>query len=187
MKTKKYLVFGLVFAFIIVTLAAGCTPARRPIEYNTPNYNQDDTINTPNVTQAPGTLPNDQNLIDDGIIRTNEMDMTMRQQLEDRIANDVEKIQGVNDAVVIINGNTAYVGIDAGRNITDQKTNDLKDQVIDTARKADTRITKVYVSADMDAMERLRGFGRDIRAGRPITGFIDEIEDIFRRPLPTTR
>lgn len=186
MKSKKCLIFGLAIVLLIAFAATGCAPARRPIgDPQAPNMNQNNTMNTPGVERAPGNLDND-NLMDDNIIRNNEADVSMNRQLEQRIATEVQDINGVNNAVVIVNGNTAYIGIDAGRNLTGQRTNDLKEQVIDKARRIDTRITRVYVSADMDVTERLRGFGRNIGTGRPVTGFVNEIEELFRRPLPTT-
>jgi len=191
MKSKKYLIFALTFVLLIAFVATGCAPARRPIEdpVRTPINNQDninnrDNVNTPGVNRVPGDQDN--NVMDDGILRANEADVGMNRQLEQRIATEVQNMEGINDAVVIVDGNTAYIGVDAGRNIAGQRINALKEQVSETARRVDTRITRVYVSADMDVTERLRGFARDVGEGRPVTGFINEIEELFRRPIPRT-
>ena len=189
MKSKKYVIFCLAFTLLMASLAVGCAPARRPIENDrAPNLNQNDRMMNPGIEPYPGQMPraDEEPLADDGILREPEMDLPMRRQLEDRIAQEVERIPGVNSAVAIVNGNTAYVGIDAGKNIIGQAGNNLEDQVISRVRGIDTRITRVFVSTEMDVNERLRGFGRDIRGGRPAAEFINEIEELFRRPLPRT-
>ena len=185
MKSKRRVMLALACFMIITVLVMGCTPARRPIGDDTQNnIRNNTTTQPPNGNPEVGQMPRSQNTIDDGILPTREMDVSMSQQLEDRIQQDVERINGVNNAIVLVNGNTAYVGIDSGKNITDNNMNDLKDQVIERTRRANPEITRVYVSSDMDTTERLRGYGTQVRAGRPITGFVNEIEEMFRRPLP---
>lgn len=194
MKLKKSFVLSLCLMLVAVSIMA-CTPARRPITENPDNqrlgqgdYNgiNGDGPNGSrfNGNALNGTGLNGNGMNGDNLYPNREMDMTMGNQMEEKIKNDVEKIDGVNNAVVLMNENTAYIGIDAKGNISDNKMNDLKDQVIERARKSNNEISRVYVSADVDVMDRLRGYGTQVRAGKPITGFINEIEEMFRRPLP---
>lgn len=199
MKPRKNLILALACFIVVGLLVMGCTPARRPMTDNQNNLNGENLRGAPaGENQNNGGIGfNDRNMInrnginngngvnDNGMFGTNGQNAnTGNDQLEDQIKREVERIEGVDNAVVIINNRTAYVGIDADGNISENKMNNLKDQVIERARRTNDNINRVYVSADMDVTDRLRGYGTEIREGRPISGLIEEIEEMFRRPLP---
>lgn len=161
MKFKKYTAFFLAFLFVIVT---GCTVPQRPIVERRP---------APNVTPAPAP-------------RTNQTPINNNQRIEENLAGEIVKINGVKSATVLVNNNTAYVGIDLAQNIESTKTNTLKDEVVNKVKNIEPTITTVYVSADVDVVGRLKGYVRDIRGGKPISGLVNEIEEMFRRPAPRT-
>jgi YhcN/YlaJ family sporulation lipoprotein len=103
------------------------------------------------------------------------------------IADRVEDIDGIRAATVIVSGTTAYVGVDLSANAEGKLTNELKNTVVKTAKKTDKTLSRVYVSADVDTVARLRNYARDIERGRPMSGFVNEINEMFRRPAPTVR
>lgn len=197
MKFKKISILLLVCALIVGIVATGCaTPARRPITDTNDNNNlpmgqpNEVGIGEPNTVAPNGTTtdPNDiatPRETGDNNTNTN-LGMGNETARETRIATEVNRIANVSDAMVLVNNNVAYVGIDLNGNVEDATTNAIKDRVITAVKRADNSITQVYVSADVDVVQRLRGYGTDIRGGRPISGFIDEIEEMFRRPIPRT-
>ncbi len=207
MKIKKHFILALTCLMIVSVFSIGCTPAKRPLTDDPYNNSENNTMRAPNGNQELGQRDYNGNSVDRMYDNFNGMDngineygvgdnnlngmngrksigMVGGQQAEDKIKSDVEQITGVQNAVVLINGNTAYVGIDAEGSISGNKMNDLKDQVIEKARRSNNDITRVYVSADMDVTDRLKGYGTEVREGKPIKGLIDEIEEMFRRPMP---
>lgn len=171
MKYKWFVV--LLVIFLAISVAVGCAPRQRILPPQ-PTPNQ-----TPDMSpqRAPQMVPG-----------------------EDRarakaIANIVEKIEGVRSATVIVNNNTAYVGLDLDKNVEGSTTNRIKKEVVTRVKNADlstTRvnayrtITTVYVTADMDTVTRLKNYSKDIQRGKPLSGMVDEIEELFRRPAPTS-
>ena len=93
-------------------------------------------------------------------------------------------MDGVDNATVVVTGDTAYVGIDMDKDLENEDTDRLKERVGDRIKDRVDSIDRVYVSADVDTVERLREIGRDIRGGRPISGFLNELTEMFRRPMP---
>ncbi|MDF2545560.1 MAG: hypothetical protein K0R93_458 [Anaerosolibacter sp.] len=106
--------------------------------------------------------------------------------METRIIREAERVNGVKNAVVLVNNDVAYVGVDVGTTIADEDADYVRDEVINRIHTAIPTIERVYVSSNPDTLGRLRGFGNDIRGGRPITGFIDQVETMFRRTIPRT-
>ncbi len=121
--------------------------------------------------------------------------------MEARIIREAERVAGVRNAVVFIdntgtnntgtnnttrNNLIAYVGIDTGTTMGDEDADYVRDEVINRIRTAEPTITRVYVSSDPDTVGKLRGFGNDRRGGKPVTGFIDRVQTMFRRAIPRT-
>lgn len=104
--------------------------------------------------------------------------------IETRIAREAERVAGVKNAVVLVNDDVAYVGVDVGTTMADEDADYVRDEIINRIHVAEPTIERVYISSNPDTLGRLRGFGNDIRGGRPITGFIDQVETMFRRTIP---
>lgn len=155
---------------LLVSLAMACSPQQRPQERTTPAPQQ-------RVTPAPEAPGN----------RTPERDATEDTRRAEAIANSVEDINGIKAATVIVTGTTAYVGVDLSGNVEGNMTDAMKQSVIDTAKKTDRMLNNVFVSADVDTVTRLKNFSKDIQQGKPVSGFLDELAEMFRRPAPTVR
>ncbi|NLM43086.1 MAG: YhcN/YlaJ family sporulation lipoprotein [Clostridiales bacterium] len=105
----------------------------------------------------------------------------------DRIAHAVQRVQGINNSAVVINGDIAYVGVnlDINENIDSiTKIQSIKEQVANAVRNADPGITTVYVSADADFVEKITRMSRELRNGKPIESFKDELDNIVKRVTP---
>ena len=141
--------------------------------------------------------PNDNNNIGEDVrrnatdnMRTNDTrDMTdnVDRNLSDRAENIARKVANLNDvnsATVVISGDTAIVGIDMKNNLEGNITDDLKGKVRKIVKDTDDKIDNVSVTADPDLYQRLSNMARDIRNGKPISGFSKEIQEILRRITP---
>lgn len=195
MKNNKIAIFlTIVLAFVFT--ATGCqtkTPQR-------PNMGNERIENRVGTNQRRNTNQNrvgnnnaiDNNKIDSNLnnnarnkdmVRTDRnLNMTDRAE---KIARNVAKLKEVNSATCVITGNTALVGIDMKDNIEGNMTNDLKRKVESSVRNTDKNINNVTVTADADLYKRISNMARDIRNGKPITGFTDEIQEMLRRITPS--
>jgi len=105
----------------------------------------------------------------------------------DNIVQAVQKIPGIKTVSAVTNGDTAYIGVNLDTNSGIDNTSEIqliKQQIADTARSVDSDIETVYVSADADFMEKITKISNDIRNGRPIESFKDELDNIVKRVTP---
>ena len=165
---KKGLRLLSLVAVLLLVLSLGVVGCQRPAK-PTPNNNMNRDINNNNINRD----------INDNNLDTNLSDRA------DKIANNVANLKEVNDATVIISGNTAIVGVDIKNQIEGNLTTNLKKKVESTVRNTDKNIKNVTVTADADIFQRIQNIGRDIRTGKPISGFGNEIEEIIRRITPS--
>jgi YhcN/YlaJ family sporulation lipoprotein len=184
---KKYALLGIIF-LLIIGLTIGCTPARRVEPEDNRNINDpqnnmlpnnQNNLNDPN--NPNNVAPRNNNTPGLNNADNNNNDETRSREIAD-IASDVK---GVDNATVVITGETAYVGIDIDKDMENEETDRVKEKVGDAIKKDAEGIERVYVSADVDSVQRLRDIGRDVRGGRPISGFLDELTEMFRRPVPS--
>lgn len=92
-------------------------------------------------------------------------------------------VPGVKGADCVVFGKYAVVGIDVDEKMERSEVGTLKYAVAEAFRKDPYGIDAV-VTADMDIRQRLREIGTDIRNGRPIAGFAEEMSDIIGRVIP---
>ena len=103
----------------------------------------------------------------------------------DDIAKACEKVQGVNNATVVVTGNTAYVGIDTDRNNVVANERNIKKNVAQAVRSSGSNINTVYVSTDANFMDRLRSVGAGLRNGRPVDAFTTDLKNMVQSITPT--
>lgn len=73
-------------------------------------------------------------------------------------------------------------GVDANADI--QLTEDVKNQIAAEVKKLVPTIDNVYVSANADFVDRMNGYWNDVKAGRPIQGFMAEFNAMVERVFP---
>lgn len=103
------------------------------------------------------------------------------------LSNVAARVPGVNGATVVIAGTTAYVGVDQKAGLEKGDTERVKRDVSNEVKKAEPRLTAVYVSSDPDTVTRLRRIAEGIAAGQPISAFDNELAEIVKRLSPTSR
>ena len=105
----------------------------------------------------------------------------------DNIAKAVQGIPGIKSATAVISGDAAYVGIniDIKSNVDNtSKIQNIKKQAADMVRNTDSNIKTVYISADADFLQRITKISNDVRNGKSIEGFKDELREIVKRITP---
>lgn len=100
-----------------------------------------------------------------------------------RLADLATKVPNVNDATVIVMGNTAIVGIDVAAKLDRPRVGTIKYTVAEALKKDPHGKTAVVI-ADPDVVQRIREMNQDIKRGRPIAGFAEELADIAGRFMP---
>jgi YhcN/YlaJ family sporulation lipoprotein len=169
---KLFLVFMVLVLSLIFT---GCQPkvSQKPGPDNM-NRTRTNVGNNTNINNKPKKG-----------IGTTDMRNTDLSKRADRIAKNVTKLNDVNSTTVVISGNTALVGVDIKDNVEGKITNNLKRRVEKTVRDTDKNITNVSITADADLYRRISNMATDIKNGRPISGFANEIQEILRRITPS--
>jgi len=94
-----------------------------------------------------------------------------------------ESVAGVRDANCVIFGDYAIVGVDVEENLDRSRVGTIKYSVAEALRK-DPDGARAVVTADIDLAQRIREIRDDIRQGRPIAGFAEELADIVGRLVP---
>ncbi|WP_240688995.1 YhcN/YlaJ family sporulation lipoprotein [Ammoniphilus sp. YIM 78166] len=105
------------------------------------------------------------------------------QAIAKRLAELAAGVANVNDATVIVFGNTAIVGIDVKADLDRPRVGTIKYTVAEALRK-DPYGAAAIVVADPDVVQRIREMNQDIRKGRPVAGFAEELADIVGRFMP---
>lgn len=105
----------------------------------------------------------------------------------DKIAKKVNQIKDVNSSTVVLSDTRAWVGIDLKANVGGNMTDQVKNEVSKVVKAEDRNIQTVYVTADADTVTRLKAIANDITAGKPVSGFISELENIGSRIMPSKK
>lgn len=163
---KMIKMFPVLVSVLIIglLLPAGCAIARKPVPQNQPN----------GVYQTPAPAQNP--------MPTNPAEVS---KIASNLSGVAARVPGVNGATVVITGTTAYVGVDQKAGLEKSETDRIKRDVSDEVKKAETRLTAVFVSSDPDIVTRLRRIADGVAAGQPISSFADELTEIAKRLSPT--
>lgn len=113
-----------------------------------------------------------------------------RSPAEDRdtaadIRRIAESVPGVERSYSVVVGNAVLIGLDLDNDQQEQGISNIKNRVAEKA-EADTRIVRAYVSSDPDTTARIRELADNVRKGRPVTEYLDEIGEIIQRLTPQT-
>lgn len=105
-------------------------------------------------------------------------------EIASHLANIASEVPDVENAVAIIAGPYAVVGIDVDEKTDRQRVGTIKFSV-NEALQDDPYGKTAVVIADADATERLRNMKDQIQNGEPIQGVVDELAEIVGRLMPT--
>lgn len=125
---------------------------------------------SPEQVKTKQTIPADPEL-------TNGMDVS------EHLEQLAKSVPNVKDANCVVIGNTAIVGIDVDAHLDRSRVGTIKYSVAEALRK-DPYGVHAVVTADIDIAQRIREIAADVRQGKPISGFAEELADIVGRIVP---
>lgn len=168
---------------LALVLLAGCgnkdtTPAP---ENNNANQQNMTTPAPANDGKNDTTNNNDNNSAVDNL--ADNADMSERaNKIAKAIVDDVEDVE---DAHVIISEHVAYAAVKIKATDPKGEAEAIKEAIIKSAKEADSDLTDVYVSESADVFTRIKEMGDEIGEGKPISGFVEELENLFVRITPS--
>lgn len=192
--------------FLISLCLVGCTRDNANndnVAYRTNNDNQPARVNydtragrpgvtdtnqtDPRLTNVRNNVDNNDNLVD---VRDNDNDLNNdngrpRMRVADQAADRIANLADVDTANVIATDNNAYVAVKLANGA--KLTNKLKNKISNAVKKTDNDIDNVYVSANPDFFQHMSDYGKDIRSGRPVTGFFNEFSQMIQRTFPNQK
>ncbi|MBQ2860955.1 MAG: YhcN/YlaJ family sporulation lipoprotein [Peptococcaceae bacterium] len=189
-RKKKFFVLSAALLFVSCLLLTGCSSEQN--RQNTPSDNNQ----TPSTQNSTNMSPNN-NGMNSGMNGTNSTDNTTRMgtsttgsnslhQRAEKIADAVvDDIDAVKDARVIISDKMAYVSVSITETAGADTAKTLKEEVGQVVKKTDTAIEDVYVMEDADTFTRMKEMVDDIADGKPVSGFIEELDNMFTRVMPS--
>src|SRR5690625_4585834 len=119
-------------------------------------------------------------------VKQNQQDediYSSHKQMANHLANVANDVPQVNDAVAVVAGPYAVVGIDVDKDLDRTRVGSIKYSVAEALQHDPYGKTAVVV-ADADVMERLRGMGDKISQGQPVQGVDDEHSAMVGRYMP---
>lgn len=135
---------------------------------------------------------NDDALIDSGMTKqlkqvknsqhNNKTDFD-NEEIAIHLSNIAGSVPNINNAVAIVAGPYAVVGIDLDKDLDGSRVGTIK-YTVSEALKHDPYGKTAVVIADGDIIERIKAMGKSIRDGYPIQGVIDELSTIVSRYMP---
>ncbi|WZL73498.1 YhcN/YlaJ family sporulation lipoprotein [Clostridiaceae bacterium 35-E11] len=187
-RRKKMFLWITMCMMLVFFVAMGCTPARRPIpERDRVDVNDEriddmqlrnDDLNDINMGH---TAPSRRPIVDDleqGDLGYGNIPNEFANNLT--VEREIEGMTGVRDAVVILYNNTAYVGIEEEGDVATENMKTMQAEIARIVRSRLNEIERVYVTSDMNRVEKLRNYAVQINKGRPVRQFINDIQNLFR-------
>ncbi len=104
----------------------------------------------------------------------------------DALSKKISEMNDINSATVVLSDGRAWVGVDLKAGVSGTLTDRLKNEITTIVKKEVNTVQTVYVTADADTVTRLKNITKDITAGKPVSGFINELNEIGRRITPST-
>jgi YhcN/YlaJ family sporulation lipoprotein len=197
---KKYNLMMIATLLFSIVLAGCAGNNKNDVAYRNKNGMQPTRVDYPN---RPGVNDADLNRTD---LRGNNVDRTdirnnagnvdrnnngvidnninekSRFRVADQAANKIADMREVDSANVIATDNNAYVAVKLANGT--KLTNGLEKQISKKVKSVDRDIDNVYVSANPDFYNYMKGYGNDIRSGKPVSGFFNEFSQTIQRVFP---
>lgn len=181
-RKKKFFVLSAVLLFASCLLFTGCSSEQN--RQNTPSDNNQ-TPSTQNSTGMDSDLNGTTNTRgvkeNDSTTETNSLHMRA-EKIADAI---VDELDAVKDARVIISEKMAYVSVSIAETADADTSKTLKEEIGQIVKETDTEIEDVYVMEDADTFTRMKEMAEDIANGKPVSGFVEELNTMFTRVMPS--
>ncbi|WP_174734617.1 YhcN/YlaJ family sporulation lipoprotein [Mesobacillus harenae] len=107
-----------------------------------------------------------------------------RMEVADKAADKVTNLDNIQRAYVMVTNRNAYVAVTLD-NGQDDVSKDIEKKVSKAVKDADDNIQNVFVSANPEFVDRMRGYRDTANEGRPLAGIGEEFNEMVRRIFPT--
>lgn len=101
------------------------------------------------------------------------------------IANNLNKINGVQKATVIMVGDTALIGLNLNDNLGNDKVTAIKREVSTKTKNLESGVTTTFITASPDLVQRINNLAVDLKNGNAVDGVKDELNNLVNRISPT--
>lgn len=113
----------------------------------------------------------------------NELNSKENQEIATRLEKATLEVPHVKAADAVVLGDYVFVAVDVDENIDRSQVGSIKYSVSERLQN-DPYGKKAVIVADPDIIARLKEVGEDIKAGKPISGIMNELSDIAARVIP---
>ena len=200
-RKKKFFVLSIALLCVSCLIFTGCgrndnnTGTQNPPATNNQTSNQTDGtdgMNGDNMDSTSGNL-NGNNAADthpasraaDNSTAAGNNDLHQRaEKIAKAVTSDIAQVK---DSRVVISEHMAYVSVSIDKTADTAESAALKDEISNVVKKTDTEIETVYVMEDADTFTRMKEIGNDIANGKPVSGFVEELENMFVRVTPSAK
>lgn len=176
MKLKQIGLLSL--ASLILATTAGCTM--------NPDRIKQQNVRDNGQLLYHGRQDRDQDNRPIGANNRNTNTMDDRVELADRAAENITKLNNVRSANVLITRRNAYVAAVLDQN-GGTMSKAVEDQIAEQVRKTNADIQNVYVSTNPQFVDRVNTYVDDVQAGRPVTGFFEQFNEMIARIFPDAK
>lgn len=106
-------------------------------------------------------------------------------EMDEKIATKLSDRRDIQSAYVVRSDRNAYVAVQT-EGTGDQKLSDkLKGEIADEVKMMSPATDHVYVSANPEWGERMKGYADQVKQGHPIQGLLTEFNAVVNRIFPT--
>ncbi len=189
-RKKKFFLYSIALLCVSCLIFSGCGRTNNNTQTPPANNNQTTTNeeNNTNNTNNGMTGAEEKARTNNTAESTNNIDNSELHQRAEKIADAVtNEIAQVKDSRVVISERMAYVSVDIDKTADTAESAALKEEVSNIVKKTDTEIETVYVMEDANTFTRMKEIGEDIANGHPVSGFVEELENMFVRVTPSPK
>lgn len=151
---------------------------------NTDNTDTSNMQLTKNSQNQVTNIKNTNNSTNNSNAQTSNVSSNLSQRAT-QIAKDINSIDGVEKATVIITGETALIGLNLTNNLNDEQISNIKKSAENKAKTSNNGIKNAAVTASPEIVQRITNLANDIKEGKPISGLADELGNLIKRVTPT--
>ncbi|WP_210608546.1 YhcN/YlaJ family sporulation lipoprotein [Priestia flexa] len=154
---------------------------------NTTDQGKDGLINDDTVRNVSYENETDNNMNDVTQEKKRDQYAESRMEVANGASDRVNALSEVKNANVIVMNRNAYVAAVLEDKKEGKLTKEMEAKIADEVKKANNNVQEVYVSTNPDFVDRMNGYVNKLEDGRPITGIIDEFNEVVRRVFPNNR
>jgi len=96
------------------------------------------------------------------------------------IAKEINSIDGVNKATVILTNQTALIGLDLADSLNDEQISSIKRLAETKAKNSNNGIKNTAVTASPEVVQRITNLANDIKSGQSTSDLTDELRSLVK-------